>query len=999
MPFVSYARNCEDVVLWRVFRDVERGFYIDVGATDPEAASVTRAFYERGWSGIDIQPLKEPFQRLVEPRVRDTNLEDKVGRELRLCTSPPSSITSPSLGTPEAGSAHRDADNPVNETALQKVTLMQAIKRAAPSTIHFLRIDAEGTPSDLLEEFDFDRFRPWIVLIVTGASNASVSAREKWEHLITKCRYSFAYFDGLTCFYVADEVSGLKERLALPPNIFDDYVRSQEQLNGDRILKLENQLASLRNYAAVMEASLKDAATHSARLEKLLIATRSESAERNTALQAEQAQVTHLLERVELLAASSQRSPIAHEAQRFLDRLRVTGNRLTGGGLRALAHRMATMSVRSTLQKPRLAAIAHAILKPIPGATSLLSKLDATPQSGETSEDLILPVSEEQLRYNRWVAVYDTINASDRSLIRAHISSFTSQPLISVIISTSETPYAALRDSFNSVIKQLYTHWEMCVAVNDVTDPQVEAFLRLSKTSDQRVKLVRSDSRLGGTSATNAALDLATGEFVVFLGAGDILPEHALYEVAFSLGSDQEIDLLYTDHDHLGPDGQRSDPWFKPGWDPDLLLAQDYIGDSTVYRRALVEAVGRLRPAFEEAELYDLKLRVTAACAPARVRHLPAILYHRRAENEAVASEKTLPTLRIIRAANRAVRDHLDSLGNTKPLLKPAPLSVGAIRIVWPLPDSPPLVSVIIPTRDHADLLEQCVEGILQRTDYSNIELLIVDNGSIEPATAELFDRLSRECQNARILRHPGPFNYAAMNNAAARSAKGEVLLLLNNDIDVIASDWLREMVSHALRPDVGIVGAKLVYANEMIQHGGVVLGPQGRITHLHRFASRNNPGYRGQLSLARTLSAVTGACFAIRRAVFFEVGEFDETNLRVGFNDIDLCLRLRKFGYRVVWTPFAELFHLESVSRGYDDFGELFQLESVLRTYEDADPDERERGQREWQHMHRTWGDMLDNGDPFHNPNLLFHWDHLEIPSEPRRKKPWRSPSTSQST
>jgi O-antigen biosynthesis protein len=454
----------------------------------------------------------------------------------------------------------------------------------------------------------------------------------------------------------------------------------------------------------------------------------------------------------------------------------------------------------------------------------------------------------------------------------------------------------------------------MCVALDDNTDPQVESLLRFSMASDRRVKFVRSNSRLGVASATNAALDLATGEFVVFLGAGDILPEHALYEVAFSLGSDQQIDLLYTDHDQLGPDGQRSNPWFKPGWDPDLLLAQDYISNLTVYRRTLVEAVGRLRPDFEEAVLYDLTLRLIAASASERVHHVPAILYHRRAKNEATGSGKTLPTLRTIRAARRAVRDHLESLGNPNPLPRPAPQAASAIRIVWPMPETPPLVSVIIPTRDHADLLEQCVEGLLQRKDYSNIELLIVDNGSIEPATAALFDRLSRECQSVRILRHAGPFKYAAMNNAAARSAEGEVLVLLNNDIDVIGGDWLREMVSHALRSNVGIVGAKLVYANETIQHGGVVLGPQGRITHLHRFARRNSPGYRGQLSLALTLSAVTGACVAIRRAVFFEVGGFDETNLQVGFNDIDLCLRLRKFGYRVVWTPFAELFHLESV-------------------------------------------------------------------------------------
>jgi hypothetical protein len=338
----------------------------------------------------------------------------------------------PFARTPEIGFGREDAANPVDETVLQKVTLTQAIERSALSTIHFLRIDAEGTPSDVLESFNLVRFRPWIILVVADASNAPNSSREEWEHLITKCGYSFAYFDGLNCFYVADEVSGLKEGLALPPNVSDDYVRSQEQLNGERITKLENELASLRNYAAGLEAGLKNAATHSARLEKLLTVTRSESAERNTALQAEQAQVNYLLERVEQLEARSERSVGARTVQGLFNQLRSTGDRITGGGFRALAKRLATISVQYTMQNPRLAAIAHAILKPIPGATAFLSRLEATPS--ETSKDLILPVSEEQLRYNRWVAVYDTINASDRSLIRAHISGFNSHPLISVII-------------------------------------------------------------------------------------------------------------------------------------------------------------------------------------------------------------------------------------------------------------------------------------------------------------------------------------------------------------------------------------------------------------------------------------------------------------------------------------------------------------------------------------------------------------------------------------
>jgi GT2 family glycosyltransferase len=266
------------------------------------------------------------------------------------------------------------------------------------------------------------------------------------------------------------------------------------------------------------------------------------------------------------------------------------------------------------------------------------------------------------------------------------------------------------------------------------------------------------------------------------------------------------------------------------------------------------------------------------------------------------------------------------------------------------------------------------VDGVLDRTDYPNLELLVVDNGSIEPATHTVFENLTREDNRARILRHPGPFNYSALNNAAAREANGEILILLNNDVSVIGSGWMRELVSHALRPDVGIVGAKLLYANEKVQHAGIVMGPEGHLTHLYRTAAKNDPGYFGQLALPRTLSAVTGACAAIRRSVFFEVGGFDEVNLRVAYSDVDLCLRLGDYGYRVVWTPFAELFHLESATRGPDD----------------EDLAKRERSQRELQHVRRTWGSLLESADPFHNPNLLFAWDYYEIPASPRCKKPW---------
>ena len=465
---------------------------------------------------------------------------------------------------------------------------------------------------------------------------------------------------------------------------------------------------------------------------------------------------------------------------------------------------------------------------------------------------------------------------------------------------------------------------------------------------------------------------MATGEFVTFVQAGDLLSEHALYEVAVQLGEVPALDLIYTDEDCIDASGQRGGVRFKPGWDPDLILADNYIGSLAIYRRSLIEAAGRCRKGFGGAEDYDLILRATAMTTPDRVRHLPSVLYHRRPRTS--TQVLTLPRRGKACCDCGGVacrREHLDVRGLRKRGSSPrrwhlcvaGSFGRSRRRCRWYRLSSRPAIG--------RSFWNSAPKAVLRRTDYGELELLVVDNDSREPGTHALFDRLQDDHpRRVRIVSHPGPFNFAALNNAAAKQARGEVLLLLNNDVHVIDAGWLREMVAHAMRPDVGAVGAKLLYIDERVQHAGVVLGPGGQLTHLLRLSRRDDPGYGNQLALARTLSAVTGACLAIRRSVFLEVGGLDEKNLHVAFNDIDLCLRLGDYGYRIVWTPGAELFHLESASRG---------------------PDEEPRFGREWQHMRRTWGRLLEDGDPFHNPNILFQWSRTEIPSSPRSIKPWR--------
>lgn len=572
--------------------------------------------------------------------------------------------------------------------------------------------------------------------------------------------------------------------------------------------------------------------------------------------------------------------------------------------------------------------------------------------------------------YRAWVREHDALTPEDRRLIRAHVAILPRQPVISVVVPVAGGfSEAALREAVGSVRAQLYPHWELCIADGAQREDDART-LDEAIGADPRARRIAGPVPGDACAAVNAALASASGDFVALLGHGDRLPEHALYEIAAELAAHPDADLVYTDEDRIGPRG-RSDPEFKPMWSPELLVGHDAIGALAAYRRTLLERLGGLRPDLSGAARWDLALRATAATTPDRIRHIAAVLYHRRPSPGAANDPETRRRRRD--AGLRAVRDHLDARGATDARIEAAPSARGCFRVVHPLPDPAPMVSVIVPTRDRAALLAQVCAGVLQATAWAPLELLLVDNGSAEPAALALLSRLEAEDARVRVLRRPGPFNYPRLNNEAAREARGEVLVLLNNDIEVAEPGWLDAMVRHALRPDVGMVGAKLLYPDARIQHAGIVTGPAGAVQHLHRLAERSAPGYRGQLALTRALSAVTGACVALRRAVYEEVGGLDEA-LAVAFNDVDLCLRLADFGYRVVWTPDAVLFHMESATRGADG----------------ADAARRARADAEWGFLRRRWGRLLDD-DPYHNPNLLLHAEPVAVPCPPRRPRPWR--------
>lgn len=572
--------------------------------------------------------------------------------------------------------------------------------------------------------------------------------------------------------------------------------------------------------------------------------------------------------------------------------------------------------------------------------------------------------------YLDWVATYDTLSPTDRKSIRAHVARMTYTPLISVVMPVYAKSPDLIVKAIASVRAQLYPHWELCIADDASPEPAVWKALQKQAAADSRIKVVRRPENGNICAATNTALTLATGEFVALMDHDDILPERALYEVAALLQEHPDADLIYSDEDKIDTSGRRYEPYFKTAWNPELILSQNFVSHLGVYRRSIVEAIGGLRVGFEGSQDYDLALRVSEQSSASRIHHIPWVLYHWRQEGGPETFSQAFMD-RCADAARRAVDEHLVRTGQTRVTVANLEDSPGWVGVRRAPPEPRPLVSIIVPTRDRAELLAQCADGVLTKTAYAPLELLIVDNGSVEPETAALFERLRKDAR-VRILPAPGPFNFSALNNLAAAEARGEILVLLNNDISMLRDDWLDEMVAQVVRPNVGAVGARLLFPDGTVQHAGVVIGMGGVAGHLCYGAPGDNGGYYRHLLTPRNVTAVTAACLAIRKSVYDEVGGLDAERLTVAFNDVDLCLKVRAAGYDIVWTPYAELVHHESASRG-----------------EDREPEAQARFNAEIAAMQSRWGRALDQ-DPFHNPLFDLRYSDYKLASPPPRKPPW---------
>ena len=549
--------------------------------------------------------------------------------------------------------------------------------------------------------------------------------------------------------------------------------------------------------------------------------------------------------------------------------------------------------------------------------------------------------------YELWVQE-NRLTDADRKRIRDHIDSLSYRPTFSLIVPVYNTDERWLRRCLDSVRGQLYPDWELCIAEDASTDPMVKGVLEEYKARDTRIKVVYRLKNGHISASSNSALEIATGEFIALLDHDDELPEQALYENAVLLNEHKDADMIYSDEDKLNEDGKRHSPFFKPDWSPDTFLSHMYTCHLGVYRSELVRGIGGFRVGYEGSQDYDLVLRLTEKTE--RIYHIPKILYHWRAIHGSTALTYDSKNYAYI-AGLRAIREALDRRreGGWVEHVVHYP---GQYLVHYPVVGHP-LISIVIPTKDHSQALNQCLKSIFSKTSYTLFEVIVVDNGSVKEETHNvLASWKKKESGRLNVIRFDIPFNFSRLVNEGVRQANGALVVLLNDDTEVISESWLEEMAGQAQRQSIGAVGAFLFYPDRTLQHAGLILGIVGPANHAHRYAHDDSPGYFGRLLIVANYAAVTGACLMVKKQLFIEAGGLDE-DLAVAYNDVDFCLRLLKMGYRNVVLPQVRLFHHESRSRGSDRTG-----------------NNRVRLGHEAGIMKKRWAAMIQN-DPYYNPNL----------------------------
>ncbi len=562
-------------------------------------------------------------------------------------------------------------------------------------------------------------------------------------------------------------------------------------------------------------------------------------------------------------------------------------------------------------------------------------------------------------RYNDWRA---QVQPSPAELEKQRKTQFPVSPKFSVIVPLYRTPERLLAQMIQSVQEQTYENWELCLADGSGTDgfdgkrffEKLQAYSKM----DNRIRCVRLSENLGIAGNTNAALAMASGDYIVLLDHDDTLSEDALYECALRInreaGEGRKAQVLYSDEDKLKEKQRRAfyfDPHFKPDFNPDLLRSVNYISHLFVAEKGLVEAVGGFQTEFDGSQDYDFIFRCTEAARV--ICHIPKVLYHWRV-NEGSTAEDPEKKLYAFEAGARAIKAHCERIGIGRVEVEENEV-LGTYRVRYPVKGKP-LVSVIIPSKDHTDDLQVCVKSLLEKASYKNLEVIVVENNSTEEETFRCYEELEKRYKNLQVIywKEKG-FNFSAINNYALPYTKGEYLLFLNNDTELINEDCIEELLGFCQREEVGIVGAQLFYDDDTIQHAGVVVGYKGIAGHTFVGFHKGEKTYFLRSMCAQDYSAVTAACMLTKRSVFEAVGGFDE-GIAVAFNDIDYCLKVGSLGKLVVYNPFAQLYHYESKSRGIEDTPEkILRFDNEVETFR------------------KRWKDILAAGDPYYNPNLTL--------------------------
>ncbi len=552
--------------------------------------------------------------------------------------------------------------------------------------------------------------------------------------------------------------------------------------------------------------------------------------------------------------------------------------------------------------------------------------------------------------YAEW---YNLTKPSQGELERQRAVEFGCPPLLSIVIPAYKTPEKYLREMLDSILAQTYGNWEVCVAngspagqgniVNKVMDEYAGR--------DKRFRFTDLGDNLGISENTNAAINMAQGDFIVLADHDDTLPEHALFEVAAAINAHPGCDVLYSDEDKLDMDGGALfDPHFKPDFNPDLLTSVNYICHLFVVKRELLEHVGGFRHEFDGAQDYDFIFRCTERAQ--EIVHIPKVLYHWRCHQDSTAGNPQ-SKLYAFEAGARAIMAHYERCGIQAEKVEKG-VDYGIYHTVFKIQGNP-LVSVIIPNKDHSQDLDLCIRSIIERATYKNVEFIVVENNSTEPETFAYYERIQKEFAQVKVVQWEREFNYSAINNFGVSFAQGEYLVLLNNDTEIIAPNLFEEMLGFCQRPEVGIVGARLLYEDNTIQHAGVVIGFGGVAGHTFIGLHEAENSYFHRAMCAQDYSAVTAACLMVKTSVYQEVGGLTE-ELAVAFNDVDFCLKVRSGGYLVVYAPYAVMHHYESKSRGLEDT-----------------PEKVARFNREWSLVAHRWPEILQKGDQYYNPNLTL--------------------------